>query len=346
MSKKILFIGGINRGRNPRGGAEAKNQILLKKLTMDYGNLVYNLDVSRYRNNLIFMFLWILWSVIKYEKIVISVPSPSLKRLSFLNPILKRREVVVFIIGGIIHKKLENQRLNKLLENSLSVYAETKFMVSEIKKKNPNINAKYLPNFKFIPVIPPKQKNLRHVKEIRFLYLSIINKEKGIFRSIQIINALNRLNNHIVFTLDIYGVIDEDIKLEFNKTLLNNDKLKYSGFIDLNKEEGYLILSEYDFMFFLTNHEGEGFPGVLIDAMIAQVPIIASNWNHNREILNTDKGSIGVIVELDEDIVSNTVDAILDLINDPKEYQNMRDLMRLEVDKYNIGATDLLLFNG
>jgi glycosyltransferase involved in cell wall biosynthesis len=38
-------------------------------------------------------------------------------------------------------------------------------------------------------------------------------------------------------------------------------------------------------MLFPTTWKGEGFPGVIIDAFIAGLPVIASNWNMNNEII-------------------------------------------------------------
>jgi glycosyltransferase involved in cell wall biosynthesis len=42
-------------------------------------------------------------------------------------------------------------------------------------------------------------------------------------------------------------------------------------------------------MLFPTFWIGEGFPGVLIDALISGLPVLASNWNLNQEIIEDNE---------------------------------------------------------
>jgi glycosyltransferase involved in cell wall biosynthesis len=48
-------------------------------------------------------------------------------------------------------------------------------------------------------------------------------------------------------------------------------------------------------MLFPTYWEGEGFPGVIIDAFIAGLPVIATDWNMNKEII--EEGINGFLIE-------------------------------------------------
>ena len=47
-------------------------------------------------------------------------------------------------------------------------------------------------------------------------------------------------------------------------------------------------------MLFPTFYEGEGFPGVFIDAFIAGLPVIASDWHYNSEVIKN--GETGYII--------------------------------------------------
>ena len=64
-------------------------------------------------------------------------------------------------------------------------------------------------------------------------------------------------------------------------------------FIDSN---GYIIKNtptkKYFALLFPTHYEGEGFAGTLIDAYSAGVPVIASEWKYNSEVVNGDVGYI------------------------------------------------------
>ena len=47
-------------------------------------------------------------------------------------------------------------------------------------------------------------------------------------------------------------------------------------------------------MLFPTYWHGEGFPGVIVDAYVAGLPVIASDWNFNEEFI--EDGVTGVVV--------------------------------------------------
>jgi glycosyltransferase involved in cell wall biosynthesis len=101
--------------------------------------------------------------------------------------------------------------------------------------------------------------------------LSVIEKE-GILHPINI---------------DFYGPIDDSYKAKFFSNLIRFENCNYRGYLDLlnEPEENYSILSNYYAMLFPTIYVGEGFPGVIIDAYISGLPVIASNWHLNSEII-------------------------------------------------------------
>ena len=72
-------------------------------------------------------------------------------------------------------------------------------------------------------------------------------------------------------------------------------------------------------MLFPTYYEGEGFAGTLIDAMAAGVPVIASNWRYNKEIVINNK--TGLLIENSETLFEklNYIMKNIGLINDMKK---------------------------
>ena len=52
------------------------------------------------------------------------------------------------------------------------------------------------------------------------------------------------------------------------------------------------VLKDYFALLFPTYYEGEGFAGTLIDAYSAGVPVIASDWKYNSELVNENVGCV------------------------------------------------------
>lgn len=50
-------------------------------------------------------------------------------------------------------------------------------------------------------------------------------------------------------------------------------------------------LKQYDVLIFPSHYDGEGCPGILVEALSASLPIIASDWKYNNEfVTNGDNG--------------------------------------------------------
>ncbi len=335
---KICFIGGINAGNPPRGGAEAKNQILLKELKRRYGSEeIVNYDVSINRENPILAFLGILRVILLHNRLVFSVPSTALIKIAFLNFLLKRKKITIFVIGGDIHEMLYNKRLMTLLKMACVVYGETQKMVNYILTENKSIKAKYLPNFKYLPegfLFP----NRNIGSELKLLYLSRINHDKGIFRCFEIMERLKEKDPNTNYILDIYGVFDltKKERLFFDQYLELHSNIRYKGIINLNDEKGYIHLAQYYLMLFLTNHPGEGFPGALIDSIIAHVPVIASDWKYNAEILCDEVGFLGELIKIDHMMIDNSVKSIIYFRRSAKLYENIQIRMKEKVKEFDI----------
>src|SRR5690554_587942 len=130
---KYFFIGGINKGGAPRGGAEAKNQYLIKKLQSKYKDNINYVDMTSSSLNLAIRYFRLIKGLIMHQHIVLSVASTALEKLAYLNFYLKSKNVTIFIIGGVVDQKLAKPRMLQLFENANLVYAETKALTISIK---------------------------------------------------------------------------------------------------------------------------------------------------------------------------------------------------------------------
>lgn len=124
--------------------------------------------------------------------------------------------------------------------------------------------------------------------------------------------------------------------------------VNYKGFIDLRKSENYNLLAQYDVMLFPTYWPGEGFPGILIDAFIAGLPVIASDWHLNKDIISNGKTGFLVKANDEEDLYK----MMGKCIQNPAIARSMSENCQREAKKYDTNAVityslfkDINLFN-
>lgn len=333
---KYFFIGSINESKSPRGGAEAKNQFLLEKLKVKLGANFTYVDTSGSENSFL-KISKLIYGLIFNEHIILSIASTGLEKLSFFNFLFRRKKLTIFIIGGMVDEKLGNRRLKKLFELADISYAETHALSKSIKSKSAKINVLQLPNFKdLIPYLPNNKSNKDNI--IRLVYLSRIHVNKGVFKSIELVEKLNEAISDKEFILDLYGPLDlPPTELEKFNERINNENINYKGFLDLNTSNGYSILSGYHFFVFLTNHPGEGFPGVLIDAMHAKTHLIYSDWKYNHEIVSSN----GFLVNMESSFYQNEIIAYIRNILNKEEQSYLDELNQIEISSRKYDSSNI-----
>ena len=109
----------------------------------------------------------------------------------------------------------------------------------------------------------------------------------------------------------------------------------------LDNSAGYDTLASYDVMLFPTYWHGEGFPGIIIDAFIAGLPVIATDWNLNSSLIQN--GYNGMIIPVHN--VDALVDSMRTIISETVDIATMsrnaqNDALKYEVN--NVINKDLL----
>ena len=110
-------------------------------------------------------------------------------------------------------------------------------------------------------------------------------------------------------TIDMYGPILTEYEAKFKSNLEEaSSNIIYKG--ALNPNEIYGVLSNYDMLLFPTQYYTEGFPGSVLDAYIAGIPVIATDWQYASEFILQNKS--GIIVEFDnpEIFISTVIDTV------------------------------------
>jgi glycosyltransferase involved in cell wall biosynthesis len=293
MKNKVILIGAINEGNIPTCGETMKNQLFVKRFSELFDKVI-TIDTLNWQRRpwvLIKMFLTLLFN--RKAKVVISASGSAAYLIKFLYYIPLKKNVYFWVVGGDIAKGVANGLYDiKSLKNLRYILVQGKSMVEELAQFGLT-NVRHVPNSKpitFEPAIEPKAEDAAY----RFVFLSRVHPHKGIK---EICEAATMLNNDGLsnrFSVDFYGKIEPSYEEEFTNLIQSVPNLTYKGFLNLTNNDGYQTLSGYDVMLFPTYWGGEGFPGIVIDANIAGLPIIASDWNMNREVI--EDGKTGFII--------------------------------------------------
>lgn len=286
-----MFIGAINIGQQPRGGEEYKNQLLYSKLKKEYPNSII-VDTSRWtKNPLVMLKLFYNLVFIKKSDILLSTSSLSAYRFIVLLNFLKPSELTkihYLVVGGYFPDAIENKRFNWSYYRHLkNIIVEGNLLKIKLEANSILKNVNVIPNFK--EVIGGMELVSRgRSTQFKFVFIGRISLGKGIEEIIKATEILKLQNNG--FSVDFYGPVE--VQFQLNDSILN-----YQGFLDIQGDpiQSYTKLSKYDCMLFPTYWIGEGFPGVIVDAFIAGLPVIASDWNMNTEVI--EDGMNGFIID-------------------------------------------------
>ncbi|HEU5407298.1 MAG TPA: glycosyltransferase family 4 protein [Nitrospira sp.] len=114
----------------------------------------------------------------------------------------------------------------------------------------------------------------------RFVFLGHVKPSKGIGELIAASRMLHDAQVHI----DVYGPLQKGIAASW----FDNTSVQYRGIIA--KEQVMKTLVQYDALILPTYWEGEGHPGVILEAYCAGIPVIATRWGGIPEIVDSQTG--------------------------------------------------------
>ncbi len=282
---KIGIVGNFGNWKFKGDGQTIKTMELYNFLNKVYENDVIYVDVDK-KVNIITKIRNFFKVMSKSENIIIILSYRGyitlLPIIELLNIVYKKR-IYDFVIGGSRYKVISKYKLiYKLQKYITKIYVETYKLLKEYEKIGIK-NCEVIPNFKNLEVVKI-DKSVEEKEYISLCTFTRVCETKGIVDAINSVKLANKKIGKNIIQLDIYGMISNDYKEEFKK--IQEDFPSYIKYKGLAKSEDSVnILSKYDLMLFLTYHKGEGFPGTLIDAFASGLPIVATNWNSNEEII-------------------------------------------------------------
>ena len=312
--KKVCIIGHFGEGKKLLNGQTVKTKILSEELEKKYGTEnIIKIDTCGGKKAIFRLFFQIGKALKKCENIVILPAHNGIKIIPrfirFWNHFLKRK-LHYDVIGGWLPELLvSSPRLIRILSKYTGIYVETNSMKQALNKLGLN-NVYVVPNCKNLEIVPVDELDVLHERPIKLCTFSRVMKEKGIEEAIHVVEELNKEYGNPIFELDIYGQIDKNQEQWFQKLKETfSNQIHYKGLVDYNKSTS--VLRQYHALLFPTFYKGEGFAGTIIDAMAAGVPVIASDWKYNNEIIK--EGYNGLLFEThnEEELKNIIKDALI-----------------------------------
>jgi len=149
-------------------------------------------------------------------------------------------------------------------------------------------------------------------------YVGRIKHSKGLDDAIDACERARRTGATVEF--DIYGhfLPGDTYKRRFLERCNRTSGVQFLG--KLPNEDVIATLQEYDVFLFPTFYEGEGFPGVVVEALAAGCPVLASDWKYSDEIIT--HGVDGILFEPRN--VEELAQAITRLSENPVDLEEMK----------------------
>jgi len=285
---KIGICGHFGENKNLLNGQTIKTKVLTEELKKELGlNSVKIVDTYGWKSNPITLFINCFCLIRDCKNIIILPAYNGIKVLVPLFLILNKlfqKKLHYVVIGGWLPEMLDKKKLlRKKISQFDGVYVETYSMQKKLKSLG-LYNVKYLPNFKRLKILQENELVYTTGEPYKLCTFSRVMKEKGIEDAIEAVKYVNETLDRKIYTLDIYGQIEENYCKRFEDLKrIFPDYIVYKGVVEF--DESVDVIKEYFALLFPTYYEGEGFAGTILDAFAAGVPVIASDWKYNSEIV-------------------------------------------------------------
>lgn len=334
MSSKnnLIFIGPMGLGTIPKAGDIMKNQLFMDRFVQVFDQVI-TVDTLNWKKRP-WVMLRLVFTLLMHRKakVIISAnPGSADTLIGFIKKMRLPNDCFYWVVGGSFHEMIKEGWFKVSTYVFLKgIFVQGQSMVDSLQESGLN-NAVYVPNSKIINhygVKQPKKDNKTH-----FVFLSRVEEYKGCTDIITSVDALNQAGYQGRFDVVFYGRESEDAVYakRFNEMVGAHSEVEYKGLLNLRDTNNYDELAKYDVMLFPTYWHGEGFPGIVIDAYISSLPIIASDWNLNKDVI--EDGQTGWIIP------SHDVEALTErmkfVIDHPEEVQRMSAICHEKAAQYD-----------
>lgn len=319
--KRVSIVGHFGGSETFTDGQTVKTKTLYQELSKKTKS-IYIVDTFYKNKNPMKLIFQIFVSLLTSKNIIILLSGNGMKVFfpiySFCAKYLKKNIYHDVIGGNLVGYIDNNPKFLTYLNHFKYNFVETNQMKDTLITKGVT-NVLVIPNFRITEPI-----SLKEVAQNRAVYefctFSRVTKEKGILDAIDAIEAFNAKHSNKKCTLDIYGSISSDFQDELTKKLSETSAaIQYKGEVPSSKATN--VISKYYGLLFPTYWEGEGSAGTIIESFFAGVPVIATDWKHNSEMITHFQN--GVIYPTEE--ISSLLDGVEWLVDNEKNMLSLKE---------------------
>ena len=321
-NKKIGIIGHFGGKENILDGQTIKTKILHEELSKVIDWEIMKVDTYYKKKNPVKLLIDTFKCLFSTKDIIVLLSGNGMK---FYFPILSffaqkfHTNIYHDVIGGNLDVYVSKYPKFKKYLNSFQInWIETAGMKGRLEKQGIE-NCEVMPNFKRLSIASIDISKQKFSEPYRFCIFSRVMREKGIEDAIDAIESINEEAGKEICSLDIYGRIDDGYVERFEKVLKQvTNAIQYKGMVPYDKSVD--AIKDYYALLFPTYWKGEGFPGTIVDAFSAGLPVIATDWNCNSEIVENEIN--GVLYPNEE--IRTLKEAIMYMINNSDKIIQMK----------------------
>ena len=291
---RIAIIGHFGGDQKFTDGQTVKTINLYNELKKATSEDIQIIDTYYKNKRPVRLFLKTLKTIISTENIFVLVSGNGMNiffPLLYVAAKMFNVKVIHDVIGGRLGEFIDEKPLfKKYLKSFTMNLVETKQLAEQLVERGIS-NVEVIPNFRDIKIVDVCDKSYRSDIPYRFCTFSRVTKKKGISEAIKAVQHINQTHEKIVCSLDIYGPVDLEYKSELESLLRQTpDFIRYMG--EVSFSESTEVLQNYYGLLFPTYWEGEGAAGTIIESFFAGLPVIATDWNCNKESVITGYNGI------------------------------------------------------
>ncbi len=289
---KLAVIGHFGQGRELLNGQTVKTKDLVYGLEQYAQAEVTLVDTHGWSRRPLALIRNVKASFAQCEGVIML---PAHKGVQVFAPLLAHfkkkysKKIYYDVIGGWLPELLRGKKkLARTLRCFDGIWVETASMKEKLEEQGFS-NVTVIPNFKRIRPLQEQELVYSEDEPLRLCTFSRVMPEKGIGLAVEAVRQANARLGRQAFSLDLYGQIDENSGQWFEALQQTfPEGVTYRGCVDASESVG--VLKNYFALLFPTCYQGEGFAGTLIDACCAGLPVIASDWRYNRELVTDRTG--------------------------------------------------------
>lgn len=321
--RKVTIIGKFDTANGVSDGQAVKTNIVAEELERYYGiENVSRLSSYGWRKNPIKLFVKSIFAVLTSENVMFLTDEGGIKvfpRLLLLANTRGKCKLHYYVVGGWLSKYLDKSTTAvRDLQKLDAIYVEIPAMLRELEERG-FTNGMLVNKFRRMTPVKREDIELRPSAPYKLCYFSRVMKEKGIEECIESVKLANKRAGFVKYTLDIFGSVNESyIEVFEEQKKAFPSFINYKGIVDFQRSTQ--VLKDYFAMLFPTFYTSEGYPNAVVDAFAAGLPVVATRWNYNEEIIHNHED--GILVDVGS--VEKIVEAVEEMAENPAFYEAMR----------------------